>query len=93
MITVTFTDGTTTHTVHTEGEVLDLVKRYFSKVKVGDCVRILTDGGYIGGKEHIGEIHDVKKVYPGGVVEVHCSMSGQRMYWAYKPEEYELVKE
>lgn len=54
MITVTFTDGTTTHTVHTEGEVLDLVKRYFSKVKVGDCVRILTDGGYIGGEEHIG---------------------------------------
>ena len=51
MITVTFTDGTTTHTVHTEGEVLDLVDRYFPKVKIGDKVRILTDGGF----EIIGE--------------------------------------
>lgn len=93
MITVTFTDGNTTHTVHTKGEVLDLVDRYFQKAKVGDKVRILTDGGYIGGEEHIGEIHDVKKVYPGGAVGVHCSMNGQWMYWAYKPEDYELVKE
>lgn len=31
MITVTFTDGHVTHTVHTKGEVLALAERYYKE--------------------------------------------------------------
>lgn len=34
MITVTFTDGNMTHTVHTKEEVLALINRYFKEEKL-----------------------------------------------------------
>lgn len=34
MITVTFTDGHATHTVHTKEEVLALINRYFKEEKL-----------------------------------------------------------
>lgn len=93
MITVTFTDGTTTHTVHTEGEVLDLVKRYFPKAKIGDKVRILTDGGFDIGAEYVGSVHVVEALYGTGGVGLRTGMFGTSDLWAYYPDEYELVKE
>lgn len=33
MVTVTFTDGEITHTVHTKGEVLALINIYFREEK------------------------------------------------------------
>lgn len=93
MITVTFTDGTTTHTVHTEGEVLDLVDRYFPKVKIGDKVRILTDGGFEKGAEYVGSIHEVEALYINGKVGLRTGMYGASGLWTYCPDEYELVKE
>lgn len=93
MITVTFTDGTTTHTVHTEGEVLDLVKRYFPKVKIGDKVRILTDGGFESGANYIGSVLEVKYVYEDGTVRLSTGMHGESVLWNYEIGEYELVKE
>lgn len=93
MITVTFTDGNTTHTVHTKGEVLDLVDRYFQKAKVGDKVRILTDGGYKGGKGYIGSVHEVEGVWPDGSVILRTGMYEESAIWLYEVEDYELVKE
>lgn len=85
--------STMQHTVSTREEALALIDRYFPKVKIGDKVRILTNGGYIGGGEHIGEVHDVKEVYPNGCVGIHLAMNGDWKYWAYNPEDLELVKE
>jgi len=93
MITVTFTDGTTTHTVHTEGEVLNLVDRYFPKVKIGDKVRILTDGGFESGANYIGSVLEVKYVYEDGTVRLCTGMHGVSELWSYEIGEYELVKE
>ncbi len=93
MITVTFTDGTTTHTVHTEGEVLNLVDRYFPKVKIGDKVRILTDGGFDNGTDYIGSIHEVEALCGTGGVGLRTGMFGSSDLWVYYPDEYELVKE
>lgn len=94
MITVTFTDGTTTHTVHTEGEVLNLVDRYFPKVKIGDKVRILTDGSFaIIGEKYVGSVHVVEALYGTGGVGLRTGMYGTSDLWAYYPDEYELVKE
>lgn len=85
--------STMQHTVSTREEALALIDRYFPKVKIGDKVRILTDGGYTGGEEHIGEIHEVIEVLQNGGVGIHCQMEGDWRYWAYLPSEYELVKE
>lgn len=93
MITVTFTDGSTTHTVHTRDEVLNLVDRYFPKVKIGDKVRILTDGGFDIGAAYVGSVHVVEGLYDSGGVGLRTGMFGTSVLWAYKPDEYELVKE
>jgi len=93
MITVIFTDGTTTHAVHTEGEVLNLVDRYFPKVKIGDKVRLLKDGRFGAGAEYIGSVHEVKYVYENGAVRLCTLMHGESVLWNYEIGEYELVKE
>lgn len=93
MITVTFTDDTTTHTVHTRDEVLDLVDRYFPKVKIGDKVRILTNGDFNNGAEYVGSVHVVEALYDSGGVGLRTGMYGTSVLWAYYPEYFELVKE
>lgn len=93
MITVTFTDGTSTHAVHTKGEVLDLVERYFPKAKRGDKVRILTDGGFDAGDEYIGSVYEVECIYVDGAVGLRTGMAGSAVPWVYEPEDFELVKE
>lgn len=93
MITVTFTDGTTTHTVHTEGEVLNLVDRYFPKAKIGDKVRILTNGFYTNGDKYIGSVHVVEELYVSGAVGLRTGMAGSSVPWVYEPGDFELVKE
>lgn len=93
MITVTFIDKTTTHTVHTKGEVLDLIDRYFSKVKIGDTVRILTDGGYPNGDKYIGTVCKVDRVVFGDMVECFINENGTLRTRVYDANEYELVKE
>lgn len=98
MITVTFTDGHATHTVHTKREVLVLINRYFEKhtnseVNIGDKVRILTTGGFDNGEKYIGKIYEVEAVYGSGVVGLRTGLAGSSELWIYYSDEYELVKE
>ena len=83
--------STMQHTVSTREEALALIDRYFPKVKIGDKVRILTDGGFDNGTDYIGSIHEVEALYGSGSVGVRTGMFGT--LWAYYPNEYELIKE
>ncbi|MDT2961619.1 hypothetical protein [Enterococcus casseliflavus] len=86
------------HTVSTKEEALALIDRYFdkptiSKVKIGDKVRVLSDGGFTNGMEYIGYIYKVEALYGNGKVGLRTGMPGQSDLWVYCPEDYELVKE
>ena len=81
------------HTVSTREEALALIYRYFPKVKIGDKVRILTDGGFGAGANYIGSVHEVKYVYEDGSVRLCTGMHGVSTLWNYEPGDFELVKE
>ena len=81
------------HAVSTREEALALIYRYYPKVKIGDKVRILTDGGFGAGAKYIGSVHEVKYVYEDGAVRLSTGMHGVSALWNYEIGEYELVKE
>lgn len=82
------------HTVSTKEEALALIDRYFPKVKIGDKVRILTDGGFeIIGEKYVGSVHVVEALYGTSGVGLRTGMLGTSDLWAYYPDEYEIVKE
>lgn len=85
--------STMQHTVSTREEAVALIDRYFPKVKIGDKVRILTDGGFESGANYIGSVLEVKYVYEDGTVRLSTGMHGVSELWSYEIGEYELVKE
>jgi len=85
--------STMRHIVSTREEAIALIDRYYSKVKIGDKVRILTDGGFTNGMEYIGYIYKVEASYGNGKVGLRTGMPGQSDLWVYYPDDYELVKE
>lgn len=85
--------STMQHTVSTREEALALIDRYFPKVKIGDKVRILTDGGYQTGSKYIGTVRKVERVIFGDMVECFIKEIGAGRTLVYDAHEYELVKE
>ncbi|MFB5313061.1 hypothetical protein [Enterococcus gallinarum] len=85
--------STMQHTVSTKEEALALIDRYFPIVKIGDKVRILTDGYFAAGSKYIGGVYEVKYVYEDGTVKLCTGMHGASALWSYEIGEYELVKE
>lgn len=86
------------HTVSTKEEALALIDRYFYKsiipeVKIGDKVRLLSDGGFTNGMKYIGYIYKVEALYGNGKVGLRTGMPGHSDLWVYYPDDYELVKE
>lgn len=93
------TNGSTMqHTVSTKEEAVALIDRYFKEsiipeVKIGDKVRLLSDGGFTNGMKYIGYIYKAEALYGNGNVGLRTGMLGQSDLWVYYPDEYELVKE
>lgn len=85
--------STTWHTVSTKEEALALIDRYFPKVKIGDKVRILTDGGYSNGSKYVGTVRRVERVILGDMVECFIKEIGAGRTLVYDAHEYEVVKE
>lgn len=88
------TNGSTMqHTVSTREEAIALIDRYFPKVKIGDKVRLLSDGGYSNGMRYIGFVYTVEALYGNGKVGLRTGMNLSYALWVYGPDDYELVKE
>lgn len=78
--------STTWHTVSTKEEAHALIDRYFKEsivpeVKIGDKVRLLSDGGFTNGMEYIGYIYKVEALYGNGKVGLRTGMPGHSDLW------------